>query len=38
MPTPRALLALAAFDNRIWAIGGFGAFKQAVTTVEVYRP
>lgn len=38
LPTPRALLGLAALDRRLWAIGGRGADGQASTVVEVYRP
>lgn len=38
LPTPRALLALAAFQGGLWAIGGIGEDHRPTTTVEVLRP
>lgn len=37
LPTPRAYLALVAWEGRLWAIGGASASGPS-TTVEVYRP
>ena len=38
MPTARALHALVAHQGEIWALGGVGAGKGAMQTVESYRP
>jgi hypothetical protein len=38
IPTARALHGLAAFDGRLWAIGGRGADRQPLSSVEIYRP
>lgn len=38
MPTPRALLALVAFDHKVWALGGIDGEGKALRTVEVLTP
>jgi N-acetylneuraminic acid mutarotase len=38
MPTARQEVAVAALDNRVYVIGGFGPGAEAVPTVEVYDP
>lgn len=38
MRTPRALLALAAYQGKLWAIGGFDANQRMLTSVETYQP
>ncbi len=38
MPTQRAGLGLAAFEGRIFAIGGLKVYNQATRLVEIYDP
>lgn len=38
MPTPRGLLSLTAFRGTLWAVGGVGADRKALQTVEAYQP
>lgn len=38
LPTPRALLALAAHDGRLVALGGLGSEGRPLRTVERWRP
>ncbi|MEB3195913.1 MAG: hypothetical protein VKP62_01805 [Candidatus Sericytochromatia bacterium] len=38
MPTARGMLTLTPFRGMLWAIGGVGANRRALQTVEVYRP
>jgi hypothetical protein len=38
MLEPRSLLALAAYQDRLWAIGGVDAAGRELASVEVYRP
>lgn len=38
MPTARALLALVPFQSAVWAIGGIGADRRPLRTVETYNP
>src|SRR3990170_4837290 len=38
MPTARQEVAVAALDGRVVVIGGFGASRSPVATVEAYDP
>jgi hypothetical protein len=38
MLEPRSLLGLAAYQGRLWAIGGVDAAGRELASVEVYRP
>ena len=38
MPTARQEVAVAAYDGRVWVIGGFGNNAQPVDTVETFDP
>ena len=38
MPTPRQEVAVAAWRDRVWVIGGFGESAEPMTTVETYDP
>src|SRR5712691_1749350 len=38
MPAPRQEVAVAAWRDRVWVIGGFGDRAEPVTTVETYDP
>src|SRR2546428_11023849 len=38
LPAPRQEVAVAAFGDRVWVIGGFGDSAQPVATVETYDP
>jgi Kelch motif len=38
MPTARQEVAVAAYDGRVWVIGGFGRNAEPVATVETYDP
>ena len=38
LPAPRQEVAVAAFGDRVWVIGGFGDGAEPVATVETYDP
>jgi hypothetical protein len=38
MPTARGHLAVVAFQDMLWAIGGIGVSRAALQTVETYQP
>jgi len=38
LPAPRQEVAVAAFSDRVWVIGGFGDGAEPVATVETYDP
>jgi Kelch motif protein/kelch motif-containing protein len=38
LPAPRQEVAVAAWRDRVWVIGGFGESAEPVTTVETYDP
>lgn len=38
LPTARALLGVAAYEGRVWAVGGFDAKGRPLATAEVLRP
>jgi N-acetylneuraminic acid mutarotase len=38
LPSPRQEVAVAAWDGRVWVIGGFGEDAEPVATVEAFDP